>query len=179
VDISALGGYAVLTLMILSVVGYLMLARRFHALVLVLAATLGGWGLSTALKDLFGRPRPSIVPHLTHVGSASFPSGHAMLSAIIYLTLGALLARLVARRSLKLYFILVAVIVSLLVGSTRIYLGVHYPSDVLAGWAAGLVWAVACWLAARYLQHKGAVEQSLSLGGAAHGKATSGGGDGS
>ncbi len=168
VDISALGGFAVLTLLILSVVCFLLLARKYGSVLLVLVATLGGWALSTGLKGFFDRPRPAVVPHLTHVGSASFPSGHSMLSAVVYLTLGALLARLVAKWSLKLYLIGVAALVAVLVGATRVYLGVHYPSDVLAGWAAGLVWAVACWLTARYLQHRGAVEKNLTPEGNNH-----------
>src|SRR5205085_9940078 len=106
----------------------------------------------------FDRPRPSVVPHLSHVMTSSFPSGHSLLSAVVYLTLGSLLARLVGPPRLKLYFLGVAVLLSFLVGLSRVYLGVHYPTDVLAGWAAGLTWAVLCWLLARYLQHRGAVE---------------------
>jgi undecaprenyl-diphosphatase len=173
-DVSALGGHAVLTLLILSVAGFLLLARKHGALLLMLAATLGGWGLSSWLKRLFDRPRPTAVQQLVEVSSASFPSGHSMISAAVYLTLGALLARLVAKHSLKLYFILVALVVTLLVGATRVYLGVHYPTDVLGGWAAGLVWALVCWLTARYLQHRGAVERILTPGGKQDGQSTGG-----
>jgi undecaprenyl-diphosphatase len=157
-DVTALGGYAVLTLLVGSVLGYLLMERHHHAALLVLAATLGGAALSTALKELFARPRPDLVPHLTHVSTSSFPSGHAMLSAVVYLTLGALLARLVEGWWAKLYFVGVAVVLTLFVGASRVYLGVHYPTDVVAGWAAGLAWAVLCWLAARYLQRHGMVE---------------------
>lgn len=161
-DLTALGGFAQVLLIIVIVSLYLLLARKYHALILVLAATLGGFALSTLLKDFYARPRPDFVPHLTEVSSASFPSGHSMLSAVVYLTLGALLARLVKTRALKLYFLGVALLLTFLVGITRIYLGVHYPTDVLAGWTAGLVWAVGCWLVARFLQHQGAVEQSMT-----------------
>lgn len=157
-DVTALGGYAVLILLVASVVGYQMLARHYHAAALVLVATFGGLGLSYLLKGFYDRPRPDVVPHLIHVSSESFPSGHAMLSAVVYLTLGALLARLVEGRWIKFYFVAVAVILTLLVGFSRVYLGVHYPTDVVAGWAAGVAWAVVCWLVAQQLQKRGIVE---------------------
>jgi undecaprenyl-diphosphatase len=116
--------------------------------------------LSTVLKDLFGRPRPTVVPHLFYVSSASFPSGHSMLSAVVYLTLGSLLARLVEQRRLKVYFLSVALLLSFLVGVSRVYMGVHYPTDVLAGWSAGLAWGLLCDLVARWLQQHGAVEKT-------------------
>jgi undecaprenyl-diphosphatase len=159
-DVTAVGGVAVLALLVGAVVGYLLLARRHHAALLVLAATLGGTALVTGLKGVYARPRPDVVPHLAYVTSSSFPSGHAMLSAVVYLTLGALLARLVEGWWAKLYVVAVAAVLTLLVGASRVYLGVHYPTDVAAGWAAGGGWAVLCWLAARYLQHRGVVEKT-------------------
>lgn len=157
-DVTALGGQAVLALLVGSVLGYLLIARRRHAAAVVLVATGGGALLTTALKGLYSRPRPDVVPHLASVTSYSFPSGHAMLSAVVYLTLGALLARLAGGRWAKLYFVGVAVLLTLLVGASRVYLGVHYPTDVVAGWAAGVGRAVLCWLIARRLQHRGVVE---------------------
>jgi undecaprenyl-diphosphatase len=157
-DVTALGGVAVLTLVTLGVVGYLLLARKWHAALLVLAAGGGGLVLSGLLKDSYERPRPALVPHLSHVVTSSFPSGHSMMSAVVYLTLGALLARMTERRALKVYFLLVALLLTFLVGLSRVYAGVHYPTDVLAGWSAGLVWAMLCWLVARYLQRRGTVE---------------------
>jgi undecaprenyl-diphosphatase len=153
-----LGGYPVLTLLVAAVVGYQLMARHYWAALLVLAATLGGLLLSNLLKGIYARPRPDLVPHLTYVSSPSFPSGHAMLSAIVYLTLGAMLARLVEGLWAKLYFVAIAIVLAVLVGISRVYLGVHYPTDVLAGWSAGLGWAVLCWLAARQLQRRGMVE---------------------
>jgi undecaprenyl-diphosphatase len=158
-DLTALGGIAVLTLMISAVVGFLLLRQSYGAMWLVIAATLGGLLASTLLKELFSRDRPSIVPHLSHVATSSFPSGHSMLSAVVYLTLGALLGRLMESRVLKAYFLFVALILTTLVGLSRVYMGVHFPTDVLAGWAAGLAWAVLCWLLARWLQRRGAVER--------------------
>jgi undecaprenyl-diphosphatase len=138
--------------------GYLVLMRRYGATMLVLVASVGGGILSQGLKQLFGRPRPEVVPHLVVVESLSFPSGHSMAAAVIYLTLGALLARFAARRRVRIYVIGVSFALTFLIGITRVYLGVHYPTDVLAGWAAGLAWALVCWLVARYLQYRGAVE---------------------
>jgi len=111
-----------------------------------------------ALKGFYDRPRPDLVPHMTQVDSPSFPSGHAQESAVIYFTLAAMLARLVEPRRLKLYFLGLAALFSFLVGMSRVYLGVHYPSDVLAGWMAGLAWAVLLWTVASYLQRQGSVE---------------------
>jgi undecaprenyl-diphosphatase len=159
-DLTALGGVIVLSLVTAAVVGYLAMDRKYKAILLVLTATLGGLLLSTLLKDFFDRPRPSVVPHLSHVDTPGFPSGHSMLSMVVYLTLGTLLARLVAKRTLKVYFVTVALLLTFLVGLSRVYMGVHYPTDVLAGWSAGLVWAVLCWLATWYLQHPGVVETS-------------------
>jgi undecaprenyl-diphosphatase len=153
-EVTALGGVTVLCLVTLAVCGFLVLARRYRTLLLVLAATLGGGVLNTLLKQLFSRPRPSVVPHLTEVMTQSFPSGHAMLSATVYLTLGGLLAQLAERRRLKAYIIGVALLLCLVVGLTRVYLGVHYPTDVLAGWVAGLSWALLTALVARGLHRR-------------------------
>ena len=157
-DITALGSAPVLVMFVLAVAGALVARRQQHAVLLLLAATVGGSLLNNALKGLFGRPRPDSALHLTDVQSMSFPSGHAMESAIIYLTLAALLARLVQTRTLRLYFLAVAALLTLFVGLSRVYLGVHYPSDVLAGWTAGLAWALLCWTVASYLQRRGSVE---------------------
>jgi undecaprenyl-diphosphatase len=123
-----------------------------------------GFLLSSILKVLFQRPRPELVPHAVYVSTASFPSGHSMLSAVTYLTLGALLARSQAHRRLKAYLILVAVLLTLLVGVSRVYLGVHWPSDVLAGWTAGASWSIICWLAARWLQRRHAIGGEAGTG---------------
>ena len=159
-DLTSLGSAAVLGLVTTVVVVFLLIRRTYHAMGLVLFATLGGLLLSLVLKEYFSRPRPDIVPRLAEVYTSSFPSGHSMLSAVIYLTLGALLARLVERRALKIYVLIVAMGLALLVGVSRVYLGVHYPSDVLAGWSVGLSWAILCWLVGRRLQRTGVVEAS-------------------
>ena len=157
-DLTALGGIAVLALVIVAVTGYVWLIGKHGAMWLILASTLGGWLISSLLKYFFARPRPAVVAHLTEVNTASFPSGHSMMSAVVYLTLGALLTRLVARPLIKLYLLGIACVLTGLVGLSRVYLGVHYPTDVLAGWLAGLVWATLCWLVARWLQRRGQIE---------------------
>ena len=159
-DLTALGGVAVLSLVILAVVGFLFLQRKYGVMWLVILASTGGFLLSTVTKDLFHRARPDLVPHLSYVKTASFPSGHSMLSAVVYLTLGSILTRLVTDRRTKAYLLVVPLLLTFLVGISRVYLGVHYPTDVLAGWTAGIVWAVLCWLVARSLQKCGAVESS-------------------
>lgn len=157
-DLTAVGGIAVLSLVTSAVVGFLLIRRQYGAVVLMIIAIIGGAMLSSVLKYAYDRPRPSEVPHLSLVYTSSFPSGHSMMSAVVYLTLGALLARFVGRWRLRIYCLVVAVLLTGLVGISRVYMGVHYPTDVLAGWTAGLVWATLCWLVARYLQYRRAVE---------------------
>jgi undecaprenyl-diphosphatase len=161
-DITALGGTAVLTLMVLAVTGFLAMTRRAHAAAAVLVSVIGGVIVGQGAKLAFARPRPDLVPHGTEVLTASFPSGHAMMAAVVYLTLGALLARTQSGRSVKAYILAVAVILTMLVGASRVYLGVHWPTDVLAGWALGGTWALACWLAVLWLQARGEVEDETA-----------------
>lgn len=157
-DLTALGGFTVLVLVIGATAGYLWIRRAFSAMWLVLGASLGGLILSTLLKGLFQRPRPALTPHLTHVALSSFPSGHSMNSAVVYLTLGLLLAELSDLTRMRIYCVAVAVLLTVLVGLSRVYLGAHYPTDILAGWAAGATWAGLCWIVARRLHRSGTVE---------------------
>jgi undecaprenyl-diphosphatase len=158
-DITALGGAVVLFMVVASVAGFLIMIRRYHMMWLILIATIGATAINSTIKGLVDRPRPTVVPKLADVTNESFPSGHSAMSAAVYLTLGALLAQTVSRRRVKLYFIFIAMTLTFLVGVSRVCLGVHYPTDVLAGWATGLVWALLCWLVARYLQRRGAIEK--------------------
>lgn len=158
-DITALGSISVLLLVMVGTVGFLIIRRQFAALALFAAAFVGGLLLNVGLKGFFDRPRPDLILPLAEVRTASFPSGHSLLSAVVYLTLAALLCRLLSARRLKLYVIATALTASLLVGLSRVYLGVHYPSDVLAGWTVGLIWAIACWLVARTLQRRGTMKR--------------------
>ncbi|HEV8629221.1 MAG TPA: phosphatase PAP2 family protein [Thermoanaerobaculia bacterium] len=157
-DFTALGGVAVLGLLTLAAAGFLWMDGKPRAAWFLLFAIGSGLALSTLLKDTFQRARPDLVAHGAIVYTSSFPSGHAMLSAVTYLTMGALLARLQQRRRLKVYLLTVAVVLTMLVGFSRVYLGVHWPTDVLAGWSAGAAWAALCWSVARVLQRRGQVE---------------------
>jgi undecaprenyl-diphosphatase len=158
-DITGLGGYAILSIVTWAAVAYLAMARKHGAALLVIAAVIGGMMISAALKLGFERPRPDLVPAGARVYTASFPSGHAMLSAVTYLTLGALLARVERRRRVRAFLLGMAVVLTLLVGASRVYLGVHWPSDVLAGWCVGAAWAALCWFVALQLQRGGQVER--------------------
>jgi undecaprenyl-diphosphatase len=157
-DLTALGGTALLSLFSLTVIAHLSLRQKPRSAAFVGVSVMGALGLSLALKQLFERPRPDLVPRLSHVMTSSFPSGHSMLSAAVYLTLGALLARFESNLLLKAHVLGWALLFTVLVGVSRVYMGVHWPTDVLAGWAAGAAWASLCWLVARALQGRGSVE---------------------
>ncbi len=158
-DITALGGAPVLTLITLGVIGYLILQKSYRSLWLVIVATVTGLLMSFLLKFYFIRPRPDIVPLLMTETTPSFPSGHSMMSAVVYLTLAALLTRLETSNKARLYTISLAFFVVFLVGISRVFLGVHYPTDILGGWTFGLAWAMFCWYVARYLQLRGSIEE--------------------
>lgn len=145
-DLTAMGGPVILGMVVLAVTGFLALQGRQRTALVVLVASMGGQLLNELLKFGFDRPRPSIVPHLRDVASTSFPSGHAMQSAIIYLTLGALLMRIAERRLTKVFCLGTAVFLTLIIGLSHVFLGVHYPTDVIGGWMFGFAWASACWL---------------------------------
>lgn len=148
VDVSALGGATVIILLSLLVCGHLLLRGRWRRVVILALTIAGGHALSYTLKTFYGRQRPDVVPHLAQVDSASFPSGHSLSSSVIYLTIGALLAQAVTRRREKVYLMAIAFGLTFIIGVSRVFLGVHYPTDVLAGWSAGTAWALACWLVA-------------------------------
>jgi len=161
-DVTSLGSFAVLGLITLAAVGYLMADGKRHAALLVIIAVGGGTALSSGMKVLFERPRPDVVAHLVPVQTLSFPSGHATLSAVTFLTLGAILMRVQPRRRMKAYIVAVAIVLTLLVGLSRVYLGVHWPTDVLGGWCLGGAWALLCWLVAAWLQARHQVEGDSS-----------------
>ena len=157
-DVTALGGTVVIAIVTLSAAGFLLLSGKRGAALYVVVAIAGATLLSFLIKAGIERPRPDLFPHRAQVYTASFPSGHATGAAATYLTLGALLARFQRHRRLKIYLLALAVMLTLMIGLSRLYLGVHWPSDVLAGWTLGASWALLCWLVARQLQRRGTVE---------------------
>jgi undecaprenyl-diphosphatase len=158
-DFTALGGVGVLGIITLVVSGFLVLGGKRRAALFLLITVVSGLLLSFWLKHRYERPRPHLVPHGSYVASASFPSGHSMIAAVTYLTLGSLLARVQPRRTFQAYLLIVAALLTALVGCSRVYLGVHWPTDVLAGWTVGAVWAILCWAAAKWLQDRGQLER--------------------
>lgn len=145
-DITALGGVAVLTLLVTLIVIHFLLRGKWRAGAFLAFVVAAGTLISNGLKDVFDRPRPDLTG-IVHVASASFPSGHATVSAVTYLTLGVVLARTSSRHRLRVFYILTAIFLTGIVGLSRLYLGVHYPTDVAAGWAIGGAWAILCALA--------------------------------
>jgi undecaprenyl-diphosphatase len=148
-DITALGGFTLVTLAtVVGVLAFLFHGRRRHALVLA-GAVLLAFLSSEVMKAFYSRPRPDLVPHGSYVYSASFPSGHSTLSAATYLTLAMLISSLEPKRRTKALVYGVALAFLFTVGLSRVYLGVHWPSDVLAGWCLGAVWALVAWIVLR------------------------------
>ena len=158
-DITGLGGVGVLAFLTLVVAGFLLLERKGKVALVVLITIGSGIALSLLMKMGFDRPRPELVPHESYVYTTSFPSGHSMMSAVVYLSLASLLARVQRNRKNKIYLIAVAIILTVAIGVSRVYMGVHWPTDVLAGWMAGAFWALLSYLVTRHLQHTGSVEQ--------------------
>jgi undecaprenyl-diphosphatase len=158
-DITALGSATVLGLAVFSVAGFLVLQGLWRRALIVIGASLGGWFLNGALKQLFQRARPDVVPHLREAMSLSFPSGHALQSAAVYLTLGVLMMRFAHRRLTKIYCMVVAGLATVLVGLSRVYIGVHYPTDVIAGWLIGLSWALLWWTIERALERQAGLKR--------------------
>ena len=157
-EVTVLGGGVVLTLIILVVAGYLLIERLYASTLLLLVAVAGGMLLTSVLKGYFDRDRPSVIPHLADTLFQSYPSGHSMMSSVVYLSLAVLLARAMERRRVKIYCVSVALLLTFMIGASRVYLGVHYPTDVIAGWAGGIAWALLCWVAAYSLEKRGKVE---------------------
>jgi undecaprenyl-diphosphatase len=144
-DVTSLGSTTVMTLITLCVSGFLFLSNRYTTGLLVLASISGGAVLSRLLKLGFDRARPDLIPHTVEVYTASFPSGHAMMAAITYLTLGALLASVQNNARVRAYVLIWSVSLTMLVGASRVFLGVHWPTDVLGGWCVGSAWALVCY----------------------------------
>lgn len=153
-DVTALGGGTVIALFTLAVAGYLWLRKKYQSLVLLVITVVGGGLLDYGLKLVVGRGRPTIVPHFMSVDSFSFPSGHSLMSMAVYLVLAAIVSPQLPDRRSRVYIVSVALFLTFIIGTSRLYLGVHYPSDVLGGWSLGLAWATLCWLVAWYVERR-------------------------
>lgn len=153
-DLTSLGGISVLTLFAVIVIGMLVLLRKRLSAVLLVVGLAGGVALSEGLKAVFERERPPLDYQAVETINASFPSGHALLSTVFYLTLGVMLTRAFPQRGLKAFVLGSAMVIALLIGLTRIYLGAHWASDVFAGWCAGAAWAMSLWLVAYAIERR-------------------------
>jgi undecaprenyl-diphosphatase len=147
-DLTSLGSFPILTLIVVAVFLELMLSGKRRTALFLVGTVIGGTIVSNVLKALFDRPRPELAD-TARVFTASFPSGHSVTSAVVYLTIGVLLAGATEQRRLRVFYVTAAILLTLIVGITRLYLGVHYPTDVVAGWAVGTAWALLCWVGYR------------------------------
>ena len=154
VEITALGGYTLIVLLLAAVIGFLLVAGRRGPALFVFLSIVTGSLLSQLLKSFYDRPRPDLVPQLDIVHTASFPSGHAMMSTLAYLTLASIVAQLSEKTRVRVYVFAVAILLAVIVGLSRIYLGVHWPTDVIGGWALGAAWAALAWLVASMLRRR-------------------------
>lgn len=140
-DLTALGGVLLRNLILMGVLAALLFLRLKREVVLLTATVMGGWLVNTLVKAAAGRPRPLIVPHLTEAGGQSFPSGHSFNSAVVYIAIALAFAAMSPRRSVRWTLIASAVVLSLAIAVSRVWLGVHFPTDVAAGWLGGAGWA--------------------------------------
>jgi len=140
-DLTALGGVLLRSLFVAGAVALLIVLRRRREAWLLAITVVSGWVVEALLKLAVGRDRPVIVPHLTEAGGASFPSGHSFNAALVYIALALAFAALTPRPRLRWMLILCAAVLSLAIAFSRVWLGVHFPSDALAGWSGGAAWA--------------------------------------
>lgn len=141
-DWTVLGGTLLLNLCGTIAVAALLFARFTRRATVLAATMLSGWAFNTTIKALVARPRPTIVPHLTEAAGLSFPSGHSFNSATVYMSIALALASLSARQPVRWSMIAGAALVSAMIALSRVWLGVHYPSDAIAGWLGGTAWAL-------------------------------------
>lgn len=149
--LSGLGSGAVTTLVTVIAIIFLCLAKRWRFAGLVLACAIGTLLVMMVLKGIYDRPRPTVVTAIDPPGDESFPSGHSMISSALYPTLAVLIARALPTRRLRVFTVACGVFMAGMIGISRLYLGVHYPTDVLAGWTVGCTWALVCGVIARKL----------------------------
>lgn len=142
-DLTALGGVLLRNLFALGAVSALLWLGMRREAVLYAVTIVTGWAVNSAIKLVVGRPRPNIVSHLTEAGGTSFPSGHSFNSAVVYIAMALAFAAISPERRTRWTLIGLAVALTLAIAVSRVWLGVHYPSDVAAGWCGGAGWAFA------------------------------------
>ena len=152
-DVTALGGFTVLTLVTVIAATLLAIRRRWKAAVVLVAAAIGAQVTAEVIKHYVNRPRPLLVPHLDLVYSTSFPSGHAVMSPTVYFTLAALVSATATRSATRSVVFGAATLMIAAIGVSRVYMGVHWPSDILGGWMIGSAFALAASYAARRWEH--------------------------
>lgn len=152
IEITAMGGIPLLIIIVCAVTGFLLVSRQYGPAIFTFVSILTGTVASHLLKLAYDRPRPDLVEQFVTVHTPSFPSGHATMSAVVYLTLAVLIVRLVDRTAVRVYVVVIATLLTLAIGVSRVYLGVHWPSDVAAGWAFGAAWASLAWLTVSVLR---------------------------
>ncbi len=157
-DLTALGGTTIITIMVTFVSLFLLLKRQWKSAIFVVVSVMGGLLISLLLKGYFARDRPDLFAHQSHTMTASFPSGHSANSAVAYLAMAVLLSKLVESPRMKAYIFAVGLFIPFLVGFSRVFLRVHWPTDVLGGWLLGLAWGLLVWGVVTFLQRKGAIE---------------------
>ncbi|WP_394688221.1 phosphatase PAP2 family protein [Hoeflea sp.] len=145
-EVTAIGGFPLIMLTLAGVAGFFIVTKHYGAALYAVLSVGSGALLSQTLKQYYGRPRPDLVDHLDTVHTLSFPSGHALVTTVAYLTLASIVIGFLDNRRARIYVLAVAVLVAVIVGVSRVYLGVHWPSDVAAGWALGAAWASLSWL---------------------------------
>lgn len=150
-EITAIGGFPLIVLTLAAVTGFFIVTKRYGAALYAVLSVGTGALLSQTLKQYYARPRPDLVDHLDVVHTLSFPSGHALVTTVAYLTLASIVIGFLESRRARIYVLSVAVLVAVMVGVSRVYLGVHWPSDVAAGWALGAAWASLSWLIVHFL----------------------------
>jgi len=133
------------------VAGFFFAPRRYGAAAYAVLSVGTGALLSQTLKNYYGRPRPDLVDHLDTVHTMSFPSGHALVTTVTYLTLASIVVGFLDDRRARIYVLSSAVFVAVIVGVSRVYVGVHWPTDVAAGWALGAAWASLSWLVVHFI----------------------------
>ncbi len=153
-DMTSLGGISVLGLFATIAILFLIIQRKRLSALLMVVGLAGGVALSEGLKAVFERERPPVAYQAVRTINASFPSGHALLSAVFYLSLGVMLTRAFPERRFKIYVLGVAILITLLIGTTRIYLGAHWATDVFAGWSVGAAWAMTLWLTSYAIERR-------------------------